>query len=102
MNLGSSALSVVGKLIAGASVPHAMPAPERPFALPLANASKGAVAMGDIVDFAERGAELRRRARGELRLVPKAEPAFRASHLFEATSHAPPPHRPDNDPGGKE
>ena len=59
--------------------------------------------MGDIVDFAARGAELRKRARGELRLVPKAEPAFRNSHLLEPTSHgAPPPHRPDNDPGGKE
>jgi len=58
--------------------------------------------MGDIVDFAARGAELRRRARGELRLVPKAEPGFRAVHVFEPTSPAAPPHRPDNDPGGNE
>ena len=58
--------------------------------------------MGDIVDFAARGAELRRRARGELRLVPKAEPGFRSPHLLDPTSHGAPPHRPDNDPGGKE
>ena len=59
--------------------------------------------MGDIVDFAARGAELRRRARGELRLVPKAEPAFHAIHLLDPKSHgAPPPQRPDNDPDGNE
>ena len=59
--------------------------------------------MGDIVDFAARGAELRRRARGDLRLVPKAEPGFRAVHVFEpASPAAPPPHRPDNDPDGNE
>jgi len=54
--------------------------------------------MGDIVNFSDRRAELRRRALfGELKLVPKIERSFRAP-----ASQAPPPDGAANDPDGDE
>ncbi len=59
--------------------------------------------MGDIVNFADRRAELRRRALfGELKLVPKVERTFRAHVLLDPTSPAAPPDGAANDADGDE
>jgi hypothetical protein len=59
--------------------------------------------MGDIVNFADRRAERRRRALfGELRLVPKVERALREIVVFEPTSNAATPDDAANDAGDKD